>query len=219
MKKALSLLLAFALLFLVSCGEKKQESIKAAYNEKSQLVADNGVTYNYANVGYQPTFQGAEAGLIDSPLKEKLYAIGDIDTEKWLTTEYAGFATTVYYAEGIDLPTLSELSPTLCYICEEDETVISQYTLGGGDLTDVDEERDIINKIISMVGDESLEAEMWPRLSGESYVLKFYSEDWPAIYYCLEFAREGENGYVYDYLSKKCINIGSILEGYFGNEQ
>ena len=219
MKRAVALILALSLLFLASCGAKGEKSIEASYNENSQLVADNGVTYNYAPGGYQPTVQGKEVGVIDSPLEEKLYAVGENDTKKWLTTEYAGFATTVYYADSITLPTLAELSPKLCYICEEEETVISQYTLGGGDLTEVDEERDIINKIIEMVGDESVEAEMWPRLSGESYVLKFYSEDWPSIYYCLEFVRDGENGYVYDYISKKCINIGNILEGYFGNAQ
>ncbi len=218
MKKALSLILALALLFLVSCGSEK--TVKAVYNDKSQLEAENGVTYNYAPGGYQPTNQGSEYGLIDNVMQEKLYAVGDIDPKKWLTTEYAGFATTVYYAESITLPTLSELSPDLCYICEEGETVISHYTLGSGELENIDDERELIKKIISLVGDESVEAEMWPRAFGEeSYVLKFYSEDWPAIYYCLEYVREGGNGYVYDYISKKCINVGNILEGYFGNEQ
>jgi hypothetical protein len=86
-------------------------------------------------------------------------------------------------------------------------------------LENIDDERELIDKIVSLVGDESIEAEMWPRVnSGESFVLKFYSEKWPAIYYCLEYVREGKNGYVYDYLSKKCINVGDILEGYFGSE-
>ena len=55
MKRALSLFLCLSLLFLVSCGNAK--NVKATYNEKSQLVADNGVTYNYAPGGYQPTNQ------------------------------------------------------------------------------------------------------------------------------------------------------------------
>ena len=218
MKRALSLFLALSLLFLVSCGNAK--NVKATYNEKSQLVADNGVTYNYAPVGYQPTNQGSEYGLIESVLEEKLYTIGENDPEKWLTTEYAGFATTVFYAESITLPTLAELDPSLCYICEEEETVISHYTLGSGELENIDDERELIEKMITLKGDESIEAEMWPRAVGEeSYVLKFYSEKWPAIYYCLEYVREGGNGYLYDYISKKCINIGNILEGYFGSEE
>lgn len=218
MKRSISLFLAFCLLFLVSCGSQK--TVKAVYNDKSQLEAENGVTYNYAPGGYQPTNQGAEYGLIDSVMQEKLYAIGDVDPEKWLTTEYAGFATTVYYAESIKLPTLSELQPELCYICEEDEAVISHYTLGSGELENIDDEREVIEKTVSLIGDESVEAEMWPRVnSDESFVLKFYSEKWPAIYYCVEYVREGGSGYVYDYISKKCINIGDILEGYFGSEQ
>ena len=218
MKRILSLFLCFTILFLVSCGNNAK-NVKATYNDKSQLEADNGVTYNYAPGGYQPTNQGSEYGLIEGILEEKLYSIGECDPEKWLTTEYAGFATTVFYADSITLPTLKELSPELCYICEEEETVISHYTLGSGELENIDDERELIDKIVSLVGDESIEAEMWPRVnSGESFVLKFYSEKWPAIYYCLEYVREGSGGYLYDYLSKKCINIGDILEGYFGSE-
>lgn len=218
MKRFLALFLAFCLLFLVSCGAEK--NVKAVYNDKSQLEADNGVTYNYAPGGYQPTNQGDEYGLIESVMEEKLYRISDLDPEKWLTTEYAGFATTVFYAESITLPSLADLEPELCYICEEDEAVISHYTLGSGELENIDDERELIEKIVSLIGDESVEAEMWPRVnSDEAFVLKFYSEKWPAIYYCVEYVREGEGGYVYDYISKKCVNVGNILEGYFGNEQ
>ncbi|MBE6587495.1 MAG: hypothetical protein E7647_03665 [Ruminococcaceae bacterium] len=221
MKRILALTLAviFLLLGFASCSDK-EKTVKAAYNEENQLVADNGVVYNYAPGGYQPTNQAGEYGVIDNVMQEKLYRIGELDPEKWITTEYSGFATTVYYAADIGLPTLKEMDPKLCYICEEDEAVISQYTLGGGDLSDVDKERELICEVIDLISDESIEAEMWPRVfADESYVLKFYSEDWPAIYYCLEYVREGGNGYVYDYISKKCINIGDRLEGYFGNAQ
>ena len=193
--------------------------VKAEKNEEGQLVADNGVTYNRVPIGYQPVSQGEEYGVIKGVLEEKLYCVGSFDPKEWLTTESAGMATGVYCKEGIEIPALSELEPDLCYICQVGENVFSVYTLGDADNGALDKEKGKIEKIVEMLLDESVEAEMWPRYSDETYSLMFYSENWPTLYYCVDYMRESGGNYVYDYASKKCINVGDLLEEYFGDAE
>lgn len=214
MKRVLVSICAFFLcVALVSCAEK---SIELNSLGDGTYEGDNGVVYRYAPVGYEPTEQGKECGLLCGTLEETLYAVGELSTDEWMTTEYNGAATTVYYSADIELPTLSTLEPTLCYICEEDENIYSVYTLGSPENKKVDEEREVIEKIIDMLCDETVENEIWPRAqTKEVYDLKLYSEDWPAIYYNIEYSREGTSNYVYDRVSKRCVNVGDILEGYF----
>lgn len=215
MKKIICLFLSLVLLSLslISCSSEKIEKMK--YNDEGFLEGDKA-TYNYAPVGYEPTSQDAQYGLIDGVLEEKLYRIGDIDPEKWLTTEYTGSTTTVYYSSDITLPTLSEMNPELCYVCEQGDNIYSIYTLGDPENEKVDVEREIIGKIIEILCDENVESSIWPRGEGkETYNLKMYSDKWPAIYYNLVYVREGENNYVYDRVTKRCVNIGDLIEGCF----
>lgn len=179
------------------------------------MVAEDGTVYKYAPVGYEPTEQGEEYGLIEGAMEEKLYKIGDMDPALWLTTEYSGAATTVYYSEDITLPALSELSPELCYICEQGEQTYSIYTFGSSEGEDV-----VIEELIGALYDEEAEPEIWPRGDAdETYMLKFYSEEWPAIYYNLVYAQCESGGYIYDRASKKCVAVGDILNGYIENEK
>lgn len=196
------------------------------YDENGILVCENGNTYKYAPLmAYEPTHKGEEYGIITvksengNKREDKVYTIGEEDPKKWMATEYTGGTTIVYYSADITLPTLREFNAELCYICEEDAAVHNVYTLGDPANKAIDAERNIINEMISIVLDESTEPELWPRINyEESFSLKLYSEDWPAIYYCLEYVREGGVGYVYDPVSSKCVNVGTILERYFVNE-
>lgn len=218
MKRAVSLALSLIMILctLASCGAR---IVKMEYNDEDVLVAENGSEYHYAPVGYEPTSQGEEYGLIESILEEKLYRIGELDPDLWLTTEYMGAATTVYYSTDIDLPALSEMKPSLCYICEQDENVYSVYTLGDEKNEAAEEERKIISDLISMLNDENVRNEIWPRgETQEVYDLKLYSEDWPAIYYNLEYSREGSGNYLYDRVTRRCVNVGDLLEKYFADE-
>ncbi len=212
MRRVLSVLLFVVLLgvSLMSCSAKV---VKMEFSEDGALVDEDGAVYKYAPVGYEPTEQGEEYGLIEGIMEEKLYRIGDMDPSLWLTTEYSGAATTVYYSETIDLPSLSELDPELCYICEVGEKTYSIYTLG-----EAEGEEDVIEKIVSAMYDEALEPEIWPRAdANETYMLKLYSEKWPAIYYNLVYAQCESGGYIYDRASKKCVAVGDILNGYIEN--
>ncbi|MBR6676098.1 MAG: hypothetical protein IKL24_02070 [Clostridia bacterium] len=219
----LSLILTVSL--LASCS-KKEKLLGLEYGEEGLLVCENGDTYKYAPLtAYEPTNQGTEYGVITvrsesgATREEKVYRIGEEDPGKWLTTEYTGGTTIVYYSQDITLPTLADFEPQLCYICEEEEAVFSIYTIGDPANKAIDAERAILNDVLSIVLDESTEPELWPRINmDESYGLKLYSEKWPAVYYCLEYVREGGVGYIYDPVSNKCVNVGTVLERYFVNE-
>ena len=216
MKKRIAILLSLFMTasLLCSCGG----TVNMEYNSEGYIEAENGDLYNYAPVGYEPTNQGKEYGLIDGTIPEKVYCIGDIDPGEWITSEYAGAATTVYYSADIELPTLSDMGAGLCYICEQGDKVYSLYTIGDPANGDVDNERAVIKKIIDAISDEQTKSELWPRSSGTIYNLKFYSEEWPAIYYNLLYCRDGGEDYVYDRVSKKCVSVGDAIKGFIYDE-
>lgn len=210
MKKALSLLLAIWLcvLFLVSCSR----TVKLNFSDDGTLQG-GGVTYKFAPVGYEPTYQGEEYGLITGTLEEKLYKIGSCDPKKWLTTEYSGAATLVYYDSDITLPTLAELEPSKCYICEQDKTSFSVYTLGEDEESRL-HDSEVISTLVKMLekGDED---ELWPRSDIiQTYNLKFYSPKWEAIYYNVVYAVCGGGNFLYDRVTGNCVNAGNILSEY-----
>lgn len=213
MKRAIAFFLAILLLCLSSC---QSGTVKLEFNEEGLLEGPDGAVYDFVSIGYEPTSQGEKYGVCEYKLTEELYRIGELDPEEWLTTEYAGAATTIYYSADITLPTLSELSPDLCHICETGDEVASIYTLGGGHQPEA--EREAMEKIIEMLSDESVEASLWPRMNATGYLdLKFYSEDWPAIYYNLDYAREGDQNFVYDRVSRKCVEVGDLIERFLGD--
>ena len=67
-----------------------------------------------------------------------------------------------------------------------------------------------------MLCDPDTEDEMWPRTDiNESYLLRFYSSDWPAIYYSVTYADCASGNYIYDKIGGKCVKIGDELEKYY----
>ena len=69
MKRIISLALAIAfVLSLCSC----KKIVNMEYTESGDLKGENGVLYKYAPLGYEPTVQGEEYGLIKGVMEEKL---------------------------------------------------------------------------------------------------------------------------------------------------
>ena len=215
MKRIISIATALVLAFsLVSCNK----IVKMEYTEEGDLQAENGITYKYAPLGYEPTSQGEEYGLIKGVMEEKLYKIGELSEKEWLTTEYSGSATLVFYNADIVLPTLSELKCDTVFICEQDVNTYSVATVGGEESEDVDKDREIIKKLVDALCDTTAENEIWPRGDAkETFRLKMYSEDWPAIYYSLTYAVCSDGNFVYDRVTKRCVNVGELLTPYLEN--
>lgn len=194
-----------AAVILCSCSHV----VKMSYNDDG-LLCGGGASYRFAPPGYEPTYQGEEYALIDNEMQETLYTIGECDPEEWLTTEFSGAATLVYYSSDITLPSLAEMKPDTMYFCEQGETVNAIHTVTA-------EDSSIIADIIALLSDDTLENEIWPRGDvSETYQLKFYSSDWEAIYYNVVYA-VGQNGnYLYDRVNDRCVLAGDILNELHG---
>ncbi len=195
-----------SVMMLASCSRV----IKMNYNDDGALCGGDA-EYRFAPLGYEPTAQSEEYALIDNEMQETLYTIGDCDPKQWLTTEYAGAATMVYYSTDITLPDLEEMKPEKMYVCRQDVSVNAIAVLGG-----TDEDDKVIADIIAMLNDNSIEDEIWPRGDvSETYQLKFYSSDWPAIYYNVVFAIGAKGNYFYDRVNSRCISAGDVLDELF----
>lgn len=216
MKKTAAILLLISMIFLVSCSR----TVKMKFSDDGTLTGGNS-EYRYAPVGYEPTYQGEEYAVIKGTLEEKLYRIGSCDPEKWLTTEYSGAATLVYYSTDITLPTLSEMAPVSCFVCEQDINSFSVCTLGveaeSADSASVESERETIAALVSAIA-ENDEEQIWPRSDvSESYSLKFYSPDWEAIYYNVTYAICGDEKVLHDSVTGNTVLIGGLLDEYLEN--
>ena len=193
---------------LASCSHLK----KLTYDSSGILTGSSvGTGYKYAPLGYEPTSVGDEYALIDNEMQEILYRIGDLDPAEWLTTEYAGGATMVYCSADTELPDLEELKSETAYFCIKGDTPDLLAEIGKGD-----GEGELIEKLCGMLCDPDTEDEMWPRTDiNESYLLRFYSSDWPAIYYSVTYADCASGNYIYDKIGGKCVKIGDELEKYY----
>ncbi len=215
MKRCCTLLLSLALL-LCACAKEA----KYTFQEDGTLSDARGNTYYSAPVGYEPTNQGTEYGKIDDAIGETLYQVGTLDPEEYLTGAYSGGTTLFFYNTDISLPTLWEMEPTLCYLCEQETNIITICTIGDGSQSgDADADKEVLQTLIQQMRGaiESGEStSIWPRADvNETYQLKFYSDAWPAFYYNLTLAVCGGGTYLYDRQSKICIDVGDILIPYY----
>lgn len=209
MKKVLSVFLLLTCLFISSCSR----TVKLSFNEEGML-SDGTSSYRYAPVGYEPTYQGEEYGVIKGTLEEKLYKIGTCDPKLWLTTEYSGAATLIYYSSEITLPTLSELKPEKCFACDQDSSTFSVFVLGENKAS-AKEDAAVIEKAVELLSSDSAD-EIWPRADvSYTYDLKFYSSDWEAIYYNVVYAVCDGGNFLYDRVTEKCVEVGDLFVSYY----
>jgi hypothetical protein len=131
-----------------------------------------GLSYVAAPLNYQPVSVGEAYGYYEKA-DLTLYEIKGLDPEKWLTEEYSGASTTVFYSKDITLPTLTELGANKIFICLEGEIIYSLATV---------EDIELINEVIDLF--ENGESVEWPLIDSiQRYEIKFYSEDnYPHIY-------------------------------------
>lgn len=204
MKKYTALILAFvfAALLFTSCGAEEQNFV---YSDGK--ISSGSTTYICAPMGFQPCQVGEKCATRDGAFD--LYEIKDRDgapvpTDEWMTEEYAGDLTSIYYREGkVDLPEYSEIDFDTVYVCEEDETVV--YVT---EITD--------KELISTLIDALKSGERSVIFDGPtaSYSLKFHSKDFPAIYYSVKYLIYEDGAYLFSRGTKTYANIGTLLDGY-----
>ncbi len=197
----ISLLLLLACLLLLSCSSSL---VSLKYEDGTFYNKGQKLTYLPAPANFDPYAIG-EAYAYYEPGKMTLYEIQGLDPKKWLTEEYSGNSTTVFYEDSVTLPTLREMAPTSAFLCVTDELIISIAEIT---------EKDTIQQLIDLY--ESGEKTMWPMDDATTfYDLRFYSENlYPHLYYTLVVAVFPDGTYLYDRETRECVVIGDILDGY-----
>ena len=189
--------LGLALLLLSSCGTL----VNLKYEDGKMINKRLGLSYTPAPTNYEPVSVGEAYGYYEKS-DMTLYEIKGLDPKEWLTQAYAGSATTIFYADDITLPALSELNPNKIYVTEGDSVTVSIATV---------DDPEVIADLIDQF--ENGEYAEWP-LAGayQTYELKFYSEEnYPHIYYNLTYGEFDEGIFLYDRNTKHSVMIGDAL--------
>ncbi len=207
MKKIASLILLVSLLIcsaaLWSCEDGSGSFTEYTYAD-GKITSAEGDAYIPAPMGFQPCSVGDKCAVRDGVFD--LYQVIDaggnkVPTEEWMTEEYAGNATSVYYREGITLPAYYEIDYSVCYLCEEDVNVISLVTI---------KDREFIDSLIKTISGGS---DKFNRLDDpvSSYTVKFHSDDFPALYYSIDYIVFEDCAYLYCIGTKQYAKVGTDL--------
>lgn len=201
MKKTLCCVLAA--LVLTGCSANL---VNLGYKEGQLINKRLKLAYNAAPTNYEPVSVGNPYGYYKD-MDMTLYEIAGLDPKEWLTQEYAGSATTIFYSDDQTLPTLTEMSPNKIHICTG-ETI----TYGVASV----EDSAVVGQLVDLyMNGEAVE---WPMLDSlDTYELKFVSVTHPHLYYNLTYYEYEEGIYIYDRNSKRCVEIGDLLENWIEN--
>lgn len=187
---------------LVSCSGSL---VNLSYNEGQLVNKRLGLAYTPAPTTYQPVSIGEPYGFYGKS-ELTLYEIKGLDPKEWLTQEYLGSATTIFYADTVALPDLSDFAPTKVIICSNEEITYALATIS---------EKNVIDALVDVF--ENGTACEWPLVDAiGTYDMKFQSEElYPHLYYNLIYGEFPEGKFLYDRNTKHCVNIGTILDDYF----
>ena len=192
-----------AALVLASCSAKL---VNLTYADGQMINKSKHLAYNAAPLNYEPVAVGEEFAYYGKA-DLTLYEIVGLDPKEWLTEAYAGVATTVFYDEGITLPSLSEMDPTKVFVCLNEEITYAVATV---------EDKTVIDSLVDLY--ENGEYAEWPLVGSlGTYELKFYSEEnFPRLYYNLTYGIFPEGKFLYDRQTKRSVMIGDLLDDYAG---
>lgn len=181
---ALALLLML-LPLLSSCGGAMQFVENGVYQKGKTtyyLASANYVPRAYLASAKVGTLKRANMDVVD------LYEINGSEDETWICDKDL---TMLFYAEGAQLPTLSEMRPTALHLQMSD--VLS---LGLGTIEDVAEIQKVVDAYTS--GVSFLWEDVEEGYSYDRYEILFSSAQYPAFYYSLVYLRYSEDLCLYE---------------------
>lgn len=193
--------LVLILVLLISCCSCK-DNIRRFKHEAGRFIDErSGTVYVAAPYGYEATYKTDEYAK-NSAGTVTFSTIAKSDPQMWL----AGDDYTLYYAEGVTLPTLDTLNCTNIYVCVSTEKTTVCYI----DITD----NSVIENVIKAYS-AGRTATLPDEPTREAYDLRFYSNDYPMLYmtYSLKIYEGGY--YIGDKETEAFVNIGDCLKDYF----
>ncbi|MBE6693663.1 MAG: hypothetical protein E7589_02725 [Ruminococcaceae bacterium] len=216
MKKIISLALCVVTvvcLMLSSCSGGAKLTDK---NGSACVDAKNGITYKYASVCYEPVALGDEYGelKVGEKLTYKLYTVPDMKESEWLATDDKN----ILYAEGVSLPTLSEMKPRMLRICTTESSGLEICRIGDGDTVSA----------IARAFEEG-ERVAYPLVAAEKkYKVKFDGEVLSGICYSLTYLEYAENievdgvsrgrYFLYDAFDRVFVPVGDEIHAALAGE-
>jgi len=197
-KTGIAAALILSALFLQSCSGSL---VNLTYKDGQLINKRLKLSYNAAPNCYEPVSIGEAYGYYGD-IDMTLYEITGLEPDEWLTQEYAGTATTIFYDEDIVLPTLSEMDPGKIFVCLNEAITFCVATV---------EDEAVIDEIIRLY--ETGEEAEWPLIDSKIiYNLKFLSEEkYPHIYYNLIYGEFPEGNFIYERSTKRCVEVGSLI--------
>ncbi len=205
MKKIISLIIVLTTL-LISVSSCSGDLVNMKFEGGKMYNKRYKLEYYPASTNYEPVSIGPAYGYYKN-LDMTLYQITGADPHEWLTEEYAGNATTIFYSTDITLPTLEEMNPTKIYICSDEGIVVALAVI---------EDKALIDETIDIFLNG--EYEEYPLINSyASFDVKFYSEDYPQIYYKLTYGEFPEGKFLYDRNTKRSVRIGELFGDYIGS--
>ena len=177
-RKTLTVALAALLcaLSLASCKATLKPGENGLYDSQ------NKITYSHASTVYEATALVKEYGKLALTDKESyaLYTIPSMDPTEMLATEDYN----IVYAEGVAMPTLLEMAPTILRICvDSSETVREIHKL--------DDSVAIASLVSDFTTGKSLSYPAGSPL--RSYKARFESTQYPGFYYSLTYVEYAED--------------------------
>lgn len=147
------------------------------------VTSAGDITYLHASTCYVPLSLGDKCGTLEvsSNLSLSLHEIPNMDSDEWLATEEGD----VLYAEGVALPTLSDMEPTAIYVYRN-TTVPSK----SAEILDAD--------IVNRLTEACAEGETYTPSAVATYLVRFKSDRYPGILYSLYYVEAGDRFYLYD---------------------
>lgn len=180
-------LLLVALLLLTSCA--KLPALK--YDGEKYTNPKTGISYLPAPTCYQAASLDEDAEIARVVQKGVddivLYAVGGVNTTKLLTDS----TYTLYHAEDYALPTLAQMKPHTAYI-----TQTIELSWAVAEITNAEEIGALITALDGQKGFPAQEIDV--TLSKEGYDLKFASNSYDGIYYCVTYWQFEEDVLIYE---------------------
>lgn len=187
---------------LCSCMLHKVEYDKT---ENAYVDGRTGIAYHDAPGCYEPVAIGKEYAQLKYGRKTSVvfYEMGEMDPAKWLCEE----GKTVFYADGVTLPTLTEMAPEQVHLCIEQASTMVLSTI-----TDAEDIHALID--VWLNGEEVVYTGLEPNVNLR---VKFESASYPGLYYSLIYLEYGDGTkMLYDRFAARCVDAGDVLLEYVG---
>lgn len=160
--------------------------------------------YAAAPACYEPALyekDGKPAAYCKNLNNHLFYPIGDTPIADYLADEFTGTGTTLYYCTENHLPRLNELNPSMIRVCVSDKG-------NPREVRNITSPALIQATIDAFINQETVE----PPFDTYEYKrdFKFYSDDYPMLYYNLTFMHTPDGDFLFDRYSKKCVDLGEL---------